>query len=87
MWCEGVAEPWLVGRWHHVAHGGIEPDQPHGIALTQQQQRHGGRQTLGVGQFGFVPQWVKSASDAKLRSTKSNDDFLSDIAKAPSGGG
>src|SRR5690606_34626686 len=18
-WCEGVAEPWLVGRWHHVA--------------------------------------------------------------------
>lgn len=25
---------------------------------------------LGVGQFGFVPQWVKSASDAKLRSTK-----------------
>ena len=25
---------------------------------------------LGVGQFGLVPQWVKSASDAKLRSTK-----------------
>ncbi len=25
---------------------------------------------LGIGQFGFVPQWVKSASDAKLRSTK-----------------
>jgi putative SOS response-associated peptidase YedK len=25
---------------------------------------------LGVGQFGFVPQWVKSSSDAKLRSTK-----------------
>ena len=25
---------------------------------------------IGVGQFGFVPQWVKSASDAKLRSTK-----------------
>ena len=25
---------------------------------------------LGVGQFGFVPAWVKSASDAKLRSTK-----------------
>ena len=25
---------------------------------------------LGVGQFGFVPRWVKSASDAKLRSTK-----------------
>jgi putative SOS response-associated peptidase YedK len=25
---------------------------------------------LGLGQFGFVPQWVKSASDAKLRSTK-----------------
>jgi putative SOS response-associated peptidase YedK len=25
---------------------------------------------LRVGQFGFVPQWVKSASDAKLRSTK-----------------
>ena len=25
---------------------------------------------LGMGQFGFVPQWVKSASDAKLRSTK-----------------
>ncbi|PUE57678.1 DUF159 family protein [Limnohabitans sp. Rim8] len=25
---------------------------------------------LGVGQLGFVPQWVKSASDAKLRSTK-----------------
>jgi len=25
---------------------------------------------LAAGQFGFVPQWVKSASDAKLRSTK-----------------
>jgi putative SOS response-associated peptidase YedK len=25
---------------------------------------------LAVGQFGFVPQWVKSASDAKLRATK-----------------
>ena len=25
---------------------------------------------LGMGQFGFVPKWVKSASDAKLRSTK-----------------
>jgi putative SOS response-associated peptidase YedK len=25
---------------------------------------------LGVGQFGLVPPWVKSASDAKLRSTK-----------------
>ena len=25
---------------------------------------------LGVGQFGLVPRWVKSASDAKLRSTK-----------------
>jgi len=25
---------------------------------------------LGMGQFGFVPHWVKSASDAKLRSTK-----------------
>jgi putative SOS response-associated peptidase YedK len=25
---------------------------------------------LAVGQFGFVPHWVKSASDAKLRSTK-----------------
>ena len=25
---------------------------------------------LAIGQFGFVPQWVKSASDAKLRSTK-----------------
>jgi putative SOS response-associated peptidase YedK len=25
---------------------------------------------IGVGQFGCVPQWVKSASDAKLRSTK-----------------
>ncbi|WP_310625915.1 SOS response-associated peptidase family protein [Limnohabitans sp.] len=25
---------------------------------------------LAVGQFGFVPRWVKSASDAKLRATK-----------------
>ena len=25
---------------------------------------------LGAGQFGLVPRWVKSASDAKLRSTK-----------------
>lgn len=25
---------------------------------------------LDMGQFGFVPRWVKSASDAKLRSTK-----------------
>ena len=29
-----------------------------------------GVRELGVGQFGLVPPWVKSASDAKLRSTK-----------------
>ncbi len=29
-----------------------------------------GARELGVGQFGLVPPWVKSASDAKLRSTK-----------------
>ena len=35
---------------------GVEPPAP-------------GRQ-LGAGQFGLVPRWVKSASDAKLRSTR-----------------
>ncbi len=29
-----------------------------------------GVREVGVGQFGLVPPWVKSASDAKLRSTK-----------------
>jgi putative SOS response-associated peptidase YedK len=29
-----------------------------------------GQRELGAGQFGLVPPWVKSASDAKLRSTK-----------------
>ena len=29
-----------------------------------------GAPELAVGQFGLVPRWVKSASDAKLRSTK-----------------
>ena len=29
-----------------------------------------GLRELGAGQFGLVPPWVKSASDAKLRSTK-----------------
>lgn len=29
-----------------------------------------GVRELGAGQFGLVPPWVKSASDAKLRSTK-----------------
>jgi putative SOS response-associated peptidase YedK len=39
--------------------------EPAAPALTKAVQRE-----LVVGQFGFVPRWVKSASDAKLRSTK-----------------
>ena len=39
--------------------------EPAAPAPTKAVQRE-----LVVGQFGFVPRWVKSASDAKLRSTK-----------------
>ena len=44
---------------------GAAPD-----ALTDEKALTAPVRELGFGQFGFVPQWVKSASDAKLRSTK-----------------
>jgi len=44
---------------------GAAPD-----ALTDEKALTAPVRELGIGQFGFVPQWVKSASDAKLRSTK-----------------
>lgn len=40
-----------------IHQGLADPASPHRMALVQ-------------GQFGLVPPWVKSASDAKLRSTK-----------------
>ena len=47
-----------------AAEGAVTDTPPDEKALTAPVRE------LGVGQFGFVPQWVKSASDAKLRSTK-----------------
>ena len=44
---------------------GAAPDAP-----TDEKALAAPVRELAVGQFGFVPQWVKSASDAKLRSTK-----------------
>jgi hypothetical protein len=40
------------------------------VALLDETAPATPRRQLGLGQFGFVPQWVKSASDAKLRATK-----------------
>lgn len=67
---EVVAEPGFVDA---VAGAGADTvdgiegaaDQPAAAPQTRTVQRE-----LVVGQFGFVPRWVKSASDAKLRSTK-----------------
>jgi len=44
--------------------------QADGDALTPQPEVALPQRSLCVGQFGLVPAWVKSASDAKLRSTK-----------------
>jgi len=41
-----------------------------GEALAPQPELALPQRSLCVGQFGLVPAWVKSASDAKLRSTK-----------------
>ena len=47
---------------------GAEPDPAHGDAPASDIEKPSNR--LCAGQFGLVPRWVKSASDAKLRSTK-----------------
>ena len=47
---------------------GIEPDPAHGEASAGDAEKP--PNILRTGQFGLVPRWVKSASDAKLRSTK-----------------
>jgi len=46
----------------------IEPDS--GLQPIEGSEPDNGARELGSGQFGLVPPWVKSASDAKLRSTK-----------------
>ena len=48
----------------------VEPVQGEGVADPDQPTRAPLRLELVAGQFGLVPPWVKSASDAKLRSTK-----------------
>jgi putative SOS response-associated peptidase YedK len=40
------------------------------VELAEDAAPDKGARELGAGQFGLVPPWVKSASDAKLRSTK-----------------
>jgi putative SOS response-associated peptidase YedK len=49
----------------------VQPVPPaDGDAMTPQPELALPERSLCVGQFGLVPAWVKSASDAKLRSTK-----------------
>ena len=51
-----------------LIHASIEPDS--GLQPIEGGEPDKGARELGSGQFGLVPPWVKSASDAKLRSTK-----------------
>jgi len=53
---EGEVWPRKPGVFIRKAEGVADPEQP--------------LRELAAGQFGLVPPWVKSASDAKLRSTK-----------------
>ena len=48
----------------------IEATQATQAEDTAEQARKPPTRELAYGQFGLVPRWVKSASDAKLRSTK-----------------
>ena len=61
-----ASDPTLAGEGAVAGTGSDTPsDEPAAPAPTKTVQRE-----LVLGQFGFVPRWVKSASDAKLRSTK-----------------
>lgn len=46
------------------------PDAGHSETAASAEVPAGSARELVTGQFGLVPPWVKSASDAKLRSTK-----------------
>lgn len=48
----------------------LEPKEATETADADKPLRELPPHVLGAGQFGLVPRWVKSASDAKLRSTK-----------------
>lgn len=74
----GVAAPAeAVGRhvWPRqpgvfIRRGGPLPDGAEAGADAEQAGREPPVRELVAGQFGLVPRWVKSASDAKLRSSK-----------------
>lgn len=44
-----------------------------GVAADAVSEAKAGRREVAVGQFGLVPRWVKSVSDARLRSPKLAD--------------
>ena len=49
---------------------GVADGEVNGDATASQPELVLPQRSLCIGQFGLVPAWVKSASDAKLRSTK-----------------
>lgn len=49
---------------------GVADGEVNGDAIASQPELVLPQRSLCIGQFGLVPAWVKSASDAKLRSTK-----------------
>lgn len=76
----GVVEPpavlggdvWPRRPGHFIRMAPTAPDAvaPVGETAEEQGAADGGGRALFTGQLGLVPRWVKSASDAKLRSTK-----------------
>ena len=62
-------KPGVFIRAGQLANIGHVPE-PVEVADADQPPPESPPHELGAGQFGLVPRWVKSASDAKLRSTK-----------------
>ena len=62
-------QPGVFIRAVAVVDGASEAEVTDG-ADAEKSEREPLRIELAAGQFGLVPRWVKSASDAKLRSTK-----------------
>ena len=61
-----VGQGWIQAPRVHASRG----NQPLAIEGAEHLHTDAVGRELVVGQFGLVPPWVKSASDAKLRSTK-----------------
>ena len=60
------AEVWPRKPGVFIRQAATDPDTDTVTAMDASRPSH----ELACGQFGLVPRWVKSASDAKLRSTK-----------------